>query len=78
MAAPSKEEFIARFVEMLETDRKDITLETDLSDIEEWDSVSGVNFIGVADTEYGMELNPMDVRMALSVQDLYDLIVGED
>lgn len=78
MVAPSKEEFIARFVEMLETDRKDITLETDLSDIEEWDSVSGVNFIGVADTEYGMELNPMDVRMALSVQDLYDLIVGED
>ncbi len=54
------------------------TMESELNFLENWDSLASVDFLGMANEDFGKEIDPMDVRMAGTVGDLYELLAGED
>ncbi len=57
---------------------EEFNMESELSYLENWDSLASVDFLGVADEDFGKELDPMDVRMASTIGDLFELVARED
>ena len=57
---------------------EEFTLESELSYLENWDSLASVDFLGMADEDFGKEIDPMDVRMASTIGDLFELVTKED
>ena len=52
----------------------DVTMDAVLADIEEWDSLSVVSYVAMANTSCGKKVNVKDVREAETIQDLYNLL----
>ena len=52
----------------------DVTMDAVLADIEEWDSLSVVSYVAMANTSCGKKVNVKDVREAVTIQDLYNLL----
>lgn len=50
-----------------------LSMETDLLDVEVWDSFSKVDFLALAEEQYGVVLPKFDVAAAETVRDLYIL-----
>ena len=69
----SEEQFITDLKELLETD-SDITLETDLLEINEWGSLSAVEFLVMIEDRYGIKAEPFSVAEAVFVEDLYNIV----
>lgn len=69
----TEELFLEKITNILDAE-EDITMETQLDDIEEWDSFSVVNYVTMADVDYGVKVNVKDVREAETIQDLYNLL----
>lgn len=67
--------FIEKMVDLMDTENE-LTMDTKLMDIEEWDSLSFVSFIAFANAQAGKKLTPDMVRSAKTVSDLYHLIEG--
>lgn len=67
------EKFIEKMVDILDVE-EDITMDTVLEDIEEWDSLSVVSYIAMANSSYGKKIDAGEVRKAATIQDLYDLV----
>lgn len=57
---------------------EEFTMESELNYLENWDSLASVDFLGLADEDFGKELDPMDVRMASTIGDLFELLTKED
>ena len=57
---------------------EEFTMESELNFLENWDSLASVDFLGMADEDFGREVDPMDVRMAGTIGDLFRLLVKED
>lgn len=70
----TEKSFIDLLKEMLNTD-VDIKLETDLLDIEEWDSFSMINFLALIEEKYNIKIEKADVIDAILVEDLYDALI---
>ena len=67
-------EFLNEMNNLLDSD-EDVTLESLLDDIEEWDSLSYVSFLAMATTKWGLkDLKRSDVKSAKTVGDLYSLV----
>lgn len=54
-------------------DDEQIEMDEPLRDIENWDSLSVVSFLAMADVEYGSTINPLEAKTAQTVRDLYNL-----
>lgn len=67
------EKFIEQMVDMLDTE-EEITMDTVLDELDEWDSLSFVSFLAMANAAYGKKLNAIDVKNAETVADLYELV----
>lgn len=67
------EQFIEKMVDVLDTE-EDITEVTVLSDLEEWDSLSVVSFMAMANAVYNKKVLPSDVKAAKTIKDLYELV----
>ena len=52
-------------------DNEDISLDTSLSEIEEWDSLSIVSYIAMANTVFGRKPSPEQIKGCASIRDLY-------
>jgi len=65
-------EFIEFFKEALEID-DDLTLETKIEDIYEWDSIGILTIIGMADEDYDLELDPQDLEGVNTLNDIFKL-----
>ena len=52
----------------------ELTMDTLLKDVEEWDSLSFVSFQANARVKHGLTLAPSDVKNAKTVKDLFALI----
>lgn len=52
----------------------ELSLDMVLDDLEEWDSLSVVSFIAMANTECGKVLQATDVQEARTVADLYAMV----
>ena len=69
------EEFIKKLIDIMDTDAQ-LTLETKLSDVEEWDSLSAVSFYSFCNTKLGKQIDVEDLKAAQTVNDLYKFVEG--
>lgn len=69
----TEELFLEKMVDILDAE-DEISMDTQLDDIEEWDSLSVVSYVAMANTACGKKVNVKDVREAENIQDLYDLL----
>ena len=66
-------DFIVKMTDLLDTE-VEISSETILSDIAEWDSLSFVAFLAMGNASYNKRISPDDVKSAKTINDLYLLV----
>ena len=69
----TEEKFIEEFIDMLDAE-SEITMDTKLSDIEEWDSLSYVSFIANCTTKYKVMVSKEEIKNAVTVFDLFKAV----
>ena len=69
----TEELFLEKMADILDAEY-DVTMDAVLADIEEWDSLSVVSYVAMANTSCGKKVNVKDVREAVTIQDLYNLL----
>ena len=68
-------EFINKFAEMLEIEDVDsLTPETEFRDLDEWSSISVMEFIALVDEAYGKQVGDIHIKPCQTIQDLYNLV----
>lgn len=68
-------EFIENFANQFdETDASEFTAETKFRDLEEWSSLIGLSLIAMVDEEYDVTLKGDDIKNAITVEDLYNVV----
>lgn len=68
-------EFIANFADQFEeTDASEFTPETAFHDLEEYSSIIALSIIAMVDEEYDVTLKGDDMRAAVTIQDLFDVV----
>jgi len=74
-----KKEFIDELKDALEIEDEDleITLETNLKDLEEYDSLSVLSIIAMIDKNFGKQISSADFAKVTTVSSLMDLIGKE-
>lgn len=68
----SEKNFIDFLIDLMDTDTE-LTMETRLADIEEWDSLSYVAFLASMSKMVDRRIEPKEVKSAETVKDLYGL-----
>lgn len=71
----TQEQFLKDFKELLSTS-EDIGMETDLLEIDGWDSYSAISFLSMISEKYNIEAEPFAVAEAIFVEDLYKIVNG--
>ena len=69
----SEKEFLEKLTEVADTESL-LTLDTELASIDEWDSLSLVSFLAMAEASYGKKISRDQVRKAITVSDLFQLV----
>lgn len=71
----SLEEFVALFAEQFdETDASEITATTVFHDLDEYSSLIALSIIAMVDEEFDVQLKGDDMRGAVTVKDLYNIV----
>ena len=73
----TKQEFIELFVEELEIEETELTLDTQLSDIEEWDSMGIMLTIGLVSQKFNVKLVNNDMKELTTLGSLVERIGSE-
>ena len=72
----NEQQALTFIVEVLEIEEgSEITLETSLEDIFEWDSIGALSIIEEADDEHDIDINPNDMEAALTIGDVIKLLI---
>lgn len=71
----NEKEFLEELVDLMDTE-EELSLETKLEEIEEWDSLSHVAFMAFCSTRGYNNIKPMDIKAAQTVGDLYKMVEG--
>lgn len=69
----TKETFLEKMADILDAE-EEISFDTELSGLEEWDSLSIVSYIAMANASCGVKVDVKKVREAVTIGDLYDLL----
>ena len=68
-------EFIANFAEQFdETDVSEFKAETVFHDLDEYSSLIALSIIAMVDEEYDVQLKGDDMRSAVTVEDLFNIV----
>lgn len=68
-------EFIANFAEQFDdTDASEITATTVFHDLDEYSSFIALSIIAMVDEEYDVQLKGDDMRSAVTVEDLFNIV----
>ena len=67
------EEFLKTLKELMDTDA-DLTPDTNLSEIEEWDSLSVVTYLSFCNARLKRPILPEEIKKAQTVNDLYKFV----
>lgn len=71
-------DFVAHFAEQFdETEATVFTPETKYHDLEEWSSLIGLSVIAMVDDEYDVMLKGDEIRSAITIEDLYNIVKGK-
>jgi len=69
------DDFVKNFAEQFnETDPSLITPETKFKELEEWSSLISLSLIAMADEKYNVKLKGDDIKKAVFVKDLFEII----
>ena len=71
------EDFINELKEALEIEDQEITLETNLKDLEEYDSLSVLSIIAMVDKNFAKQIPSSDFIKITTIKSLMDLIGKE-
>ncbi|QSW89761.1 MULTISPECIES: phosphopantetheine-binding protein [Flavobacterium] len=67
--------FLKNFADILDdTDAALITQETVFRDLDEWNSLTALSLIAMADEEYDVKLTGDDIKSSNSLQDIFEII----
>jgi len=67
--------FLQNVVDILDdTDPSLVSAETVFRDLEEWDSLTALSLIAMADDEYSVKLTGDDIRDAVTFNDVFEKI----
>lgn len=67
--------FIQNFAEQFdETDASEIKAETVFHDLDEWSSLIALSLIAMIDEEYDVTIKGDEMRSAVTVEDLYNIV----
>lgn len=67
--------FLTLFLEAVDfQDAVEITADTNLRDLPEWDSLAALGVIVMFDIEYGKSINGDDLKACITLQDLFNLL----
>ena len=69
----SEEKFIKQLTDIMDTEAE-LTLETKLADVEEWDSLSLVSFLSFCNARLKRPILPEEIKEAQTVKDLYAIV----
>ncbi|MBR6183638.1 MAG: acyl carrier protein [Bacteroidales bacterium] len=68
-------EFIANFAEQFdETDASVFTAQTAFHDLDEYSSLIALSIIAMVDEEYDVALKGDDMKSAVTIEDLYNIV----
>lgn len=71
-----QEDFLENFANQFdETDASEITIKTAFKDLEEWSSLLSLSIIAMCDEEYDVKIKGDDIRNAITVEDLYNIVI---
>lgn len=68
-----EKEFVEKLMDVMDTEAE-LTMDTRLIDVEDWDSMSHVAFLAWALSDKKKKLDKMKVQQAVTVRDLYDMV----
>ena len=69
------EEFIALFAEQFdETDKSEFSAATKFHELEEWSSLVALSIIAMVDEEFDVALKGEDVKNAVTIEDLFNVV----
>jgi acyl carrier protein len=72
---PSIEQFIEQFVIAVDfQEAVDISADTELLSLPEWDSLASLGVIVMFDTDYGKTISGEDIKKCVTLADLYKLL----
>jgi acyl carrier protein len=66
--------FLARLEEILEIDKNSLTLDIELTNLKEWDSLAILGFISMVDEYFGLEVTTEDIVDCDTIDNLAMLI----
>lgn len=71
-----QEDFLENFANQFdETDASEITFNTVFKGIDEWSSLLSLSIIAMCDEEYDVKIKGDDIRNAVTVEDLYNIVI---
>ena len=72
------QEFVELFAEQFDdTDASEIQASTNFHQLDEWSSLIGLSVIAMVDEEFDVALKGDDVKNAVTVENLYNTIIGK-
>ena len=67
--------FVAHFAEQFDfTDLEDFKPETVIRDLDEWSSLMALSVIAMVDEEYNVTLQGNDMKAAVTIEDLFNIV----
>lgn len=71
-------DFIAHFAEQFEdTDKSQFTPKTIFHELEEYSSIIALSIIAMVNEEYDVAIKGSDMRVAVTIEDLYNIVKGK-
>ncbi len=71
-------DFIAHFAEQFEdTDKSQFTPKTIFHELEEYSSIIALSIIAMVNDEYDVAIKGSDMRAAVTIEDLYNIVKGK-
>jgi acyl carrier protein len=70
--------FIKHFADQFdETDASEFTPDTDFKNLDEWSSLTALSVIAMVDGSFGVRINGDDIRLANTINDLFQIVIGK-
>ena len=70
-------DFIEKFAEQFDDAPAELTAETNFKELEDWNSLVALSVISMVDEEYEVTLKGEDIRNAVTVGDLFEIVKGK-
>lgn len=71
----TSEDILAVIYEALELTEDSLSMDTNVGDVAEWDSIGWLTIISILDERYGIQLSSQEIRSVSKVKDFVDVVL---